>query len=83
MQVMRCREGGTSFDMPGRVMNRKRVYHTLLAALSLAILMSVIMIALPVKIQSWRVAHADAALHYGRAMAASHQSTPSTFEMGH
>jgi hypothetical protein len=63
MQVMRCREDGTSFDTPCRVVNRKRVHHTLLAAVSLAILMSVIMIALPVKIQSWRVAQADTALH--------------------
>jgi hypothetical protein len=63
MQVVRCREDGTSFDMPCRVMNRRRVHHTLLAAFSLTIFMSVIMIALPVKIQSWRVAHADTALH--------------------
>jgi hypothetical protein len=45
-------------------MSRKeRVHHTLLTAASIVVIMAAIMIALPVKLQSWRVARADTAVH--------------------
>ena len=43
--------------------HRKRARITLLSAVLIAIMMGVALIAVPVKFQSWRVAHADPATH--------------------
>jgi hypothetical protein len=42
---------------------KERLHHTLLTTASIVVIMAAIMIALPVKLQSWRVAHADHAGH--------------------
>jgi hypothetical protein len=44
-------------------MNRKRSRNTLMSAVAIAIVMGMALIAVPVKFQSWRVAHADTVTH--------------------